>query len=216
MRFVVALDGPAAAGKGTLARRLAAAFNLAYLDTGSLYRATGVATLRAGGDPSRESDAVRAAQALDLTAFKPEDLRTEEAGSAASKVAALPAVRAALLDFQRNFAKNPPNGLGGAVLDGRDIGTVVCPDALVKIFVEASLETRVQRRVKELQDKGENIIETRVRADMEARDARDKDRSVAPLVPAADAWILDTSALDADQAFAAAKAHIETKLKTLK
>jgi cytidylate kinase len=216
VRIVVALDGPAASGKGTLARRLAAAFHLAYLDTGSLYRATGVATLRAGGDPAHEPDAVRAAQSLNIAAFQPADLRTEEAGSAASKVAALPGVRAALLDFQRNFAKNPPGGAQGAVLDGRDIGTVVCPDALVKIFVEAALETRVQRRVKELQEKGENIIESRVRADMEARDARDKDRSVAPLVPAADAWILDTSALDADQAFAAAKAHIETKLKTLK
>lgn len=214
--LVVALDGPAASGKGTLARRLATAFNLAYLDTGSLYRATGVATLRAGGNPSKESDAVRAAQALDLAAFKPEDLRTEAAGVAASQVAFIPAVRAALLDFQRNFAKNPPDGRSGAVLDGRDIGTVVCPGATVKIFVEAALETRVARRVKELRDKGENIIETRVRADMEARDACDKDRSVAPLVPAKDAWILDTSALDADQAFAQAKAHIETKLKTLK
>jgi len=213
--ITVALDGPAAAGKGTLARRLAAVFNLAYLDTGSLYRAVGVATLRAGGDPSRESDAVAAAKTLNLSAYSAEDLRTEEAGSAASQVAVIPAVRAALLDFQRNFAKNPPNGALGAVLDGRDIGTVVCPDAQAKIFVEASLETRVLRRVKELQEKGENIIEARVRSDMEARDARDKDRSVAPLVPAQDAWILDTSALDADEAFSKAKAYIETKLKTL-
>ena len=213
--MIVTLDGPAASGKGTLARRLAEAFNLAYLDTGSLYRATGVATLRAGGDPSRESDAVRAAQSLNLASFAPEDLRTEAAGVAASQVAFIPAVRAALLDFQRNFAKNPPGGKAGAVLDGRDIGTVVCPDAAFKIFVEASLETRLRRRVKELQEKGENIIEARVRADMESRDARDKDRSVAPLIPASDAWILDTSKLDADQAFAAAKAFIDTKLKTL-
>ena len=215
--IVVAIDGPAAAGKGTLARRLAEAFNLAYLDTGSLYRATGVATLRAGGDPALEADAVKSAQSLDLTKFSPLDLRTEQAGSAASQVAFIPAVRAALLDFQRNFAKNPPPGengpKAGAVLDGRDIGTVVCPNADAKLFVTASLEARVQRRVKELRDKGESYIEARVRADMEARDARDKDRSVAPLVPAQDAWILDTTALSADEAFAQAKAYIASKIK---
>ena len=211
--LVVALDGPAAAGKGTLARRLADAFNLAYLDTGSLYRATGVATIRAGGDPAHEPDAVKAAQGLDIESFSPADLRSEQAGSAASQVAVLPGVRAALLDFQRNFAKNPPGGKAGAVLDGRDIGTVVCPDATVKIFVEAELETRVQRRVKELREKGENIIEARVRADMQARDARDKDRSVAPLKAADDAFTLDTSNMTADEAFAKARAYIESKIK---
>ncbi len=211
--MIVAIDGPAAAGKGTLARRLAEAFNLAYLDTGSLYRATGVATLRAGGDPAVEADAVKAAKALDTTTFSPADLRTEQAGTAASQVAFIPAVRAALLDFQRNFAKNPPPGSSGAVLDGRDIGTVVCPDADAKLFITASLEARVQRRVKELRDKGESFIEARVRADMEARDARDQDRSVAPLVPAQDAWILDTTALTADEAFAQAKAFIASKVK---
>ena len=169
--------------------------------------------MRAGGDPAQEFDAVSAAKTLDLTLFSSADLRTEEAGVAASQVAFIPGVRAALLDFQRNFAKNPPDGKTGAVLDGRDIGTVVCPDADVKIFVEASLETRVARRVKELQEKGENIIEARVRADMKARDDRDKDRSVAPLVPAGDAWILDTSDLDADQAFAQAKAYILSKTR---
>ncbi len=212
--MIIALDGPAASGKGTLARRLAEAFNLAYLDTGSLYRATGVATLRAGGDPANEADAVRSAKALDITTFSPSDLRTEAAGVAASQVAFIPAVRAALLDFQRNFSKNPPGGKAGAVLDGRDIGTVVCPDADIKIFVEADLETRVKRRVKELQEKPGNTIEARVvRADMEARDARDKDRSVAPLKPANDAFTLDTSNMTADEAFAQAKAHIEKKLK---
>jgi CMP/dCMP kinase len=211
--MIVAIDGPAAAGKGTLARRLAEAFNLAYLDTGSLYRATGVAALRAGGNPALEADAVKAAQTLDLAKFSPLDLRTEQAGTAASQVAFIPAVRAALLDFQRNFAKNPPPGKAGAVLDGRDIGTVVCPDAAAKLFITASLEARVQRRVKELRDKGETYIEARVRADMEARDARDKDRSVAPLVPAQDAWILDTTALTADEAFTQAKAYILSKTK---
>ncbi len=211
--LVIAIDGPAAAGKGTLARRLAAAFNLAYLDTGSLYRATGVATLRAGGNPALEADAVKSAQTLDIASFSPSDLRTEQAGVAASQVAFIPGVRAALLDFQRNFAKQPPHGKSGAVLDGRDIGTVVCPDAAAKLFVTASLEARVQRRVKELRDKGETYIEARVRADMEARDARDKDRSVAPLVPAHDAWILDTTALSADEAFAQAEAYIISKVK---
>ena len=210
--MIIALDGPAASGKGTLARRLAEAFNLAYLDTGSLYRATGVATLRAGGDPSNEADAVKAAKSLDITQFSPADLRTEAAGVAASQVAFIPAVRAALLDFQRNFAKNPPAGKAGVVLDGRDIGTVVCPDADIKIFVEADLETRVRRRVKELQERAENIIEARVvRADMEARDARDKDRSVAPLKAATDAFLLDTSNMTADEAFAKVKAYIDPK-----
>jgi cytidylate kinase len=213
MSLIIAIDGPAASGKGTLARRLAGAFNLAYLDTGSLYRATGVAALRAGGDPANEADAVKAAKSLDLTQFSPGDLRTEAAGVAASQVAFIPAVRAALLDFQRNFATHPPGGTVGAVLDGRDIGTVVCPNATVKFFIEADLETRVIRRVKELREKGENIIESRVRADMEARDARDKDRSVAPLKPAADAFILDTSKMNADEVFATAKAHVELKSK---
>ncbi len=156
---------------------------------------------------------MKAAQGLDITQFSPADLRTEAAGVAASQVAFIPAVRAALLDFQRNFAKSPPAGKAGAVLDGRDVGTVVCPDATVKFFIEADLHTRVIRRVKELQEKGENIIESRVRADMEARDARDKDRSVAPLKPAGDAFILDTSKMNADEVFAKAKAHIESKSK---
>ena len=213
MSLIIAIDGPAASGKGTLARRLAEAFNLAYLDTGSLYRATGVATLRAGGDPSREADAVKSAQTLDIAQFSPSDLRTEAAGVAASQVAFIPAVRAALLDFQRKFAKNPPGGKAGAVLDGRDIGTVVCPDATVKFFIEADLETRVIRRVKELREKGENIIESRVRDDMKVRDDRDKDRSVAPLKAADDAFKLDTSKLNADEVFAQAKAIIERKSK---
>ena len=211
--MIIALDGPAAAGKGTLARRLAEAFNLAYLDTGSLYRATGVATLRAGGDPAKESDAVKSAQTLDMSVFSPSDLRTEQAGVAASQVAAIPGVRAALLDFQRNFAKNPPGGAAGAILDGRDVGTVICPDAPVKIFVIANFDTRVARRVNELREKGEIIIEARIRADMEARDARDSDRSVAPLKPADDAFKLDTSKLNADEVFAQAKAIIELKSK---
>jgi len=210
--MIVAIDGPAASGKGTLARRLAEALNLVYLDTGSLYRAVGLSVLRAGGDPSSEVDAEKSAQGLDLSQFSLEDLRSEQAGIAASQVAFQPAVRASLLKFQRRFASEPPAGKVGAVMDGRDIGTVVCPDAPAKIFVTADLDVRVARRVKELRDKGETVIEARIRADMEARDARDKDRSVSPLIPAGDAWILDTSSLDADAAFAQAKAFVVAKM----
>lgn len=210
--IVVAIDGPAASGKGTLARRLADHLNLRYLDTGSLYRATGLTVLRAGKDPTNEEDAVAAAKALDLAAFTPEALRSEEAGVAASHVAFMQPVRDQLLDFQRTIARSPGDAYAGSILDGRDIGTVVCPDADVKIFVEASLETRIQRRIKELQDRGEPVIEARVRADMEARDARDRGRSAAPLKAADDAWILHTDGLNADAAFATALAHIREHL----
>jgi len=209
--MIIALDGPAAAGKGTLARSLAQQLNLAYLDTGSLYRATGLAVLRAGGDPADPKAAEAAARALDPAQYDPADLRQEAAGAAASQVAAIPAVRAALLDFQRHFAHHPPAGKAGAVLDGRDIGTVVCPEADIKIFVTASLEERSRRRVKELRDKGETVIEARVFADMAARDARDSGRDAAPLKAADDAFVLDTSALDAAGALAAARAFIESK-----
>ncbi len=198
--MIIAIDGPAAAGKGTLARRLAGYFGLNYLDTGLLYRAVGMAVLHAGGDPADPAAAELAARQLDPGVLADPTLRGEEAGGAASKVAAIPAVRAALLDFQRAFAARPP----GAVLDGRDIGTVVCPGAESKLFVMASLEKRAERRLKELLDKGERAIWERVLQDMKERDERDSARSVAPLVPADDAVVLDTSELDADAAFAAA------------
>ena len=207
---IIAIDGPAASGKGTLARRLADHLGLRYLDTGSLYRATGLTVLKAGQDPTNETHAVAAAKALDLDAFSPEELRSEAAGVAASQVAFQKAVRDELLDFQRRFAEHPGSGYAGAIFDGRDIGTVVCKDtATVKIFVDAALETRIQRRIKELRDRGESFKEPDVRADMEARDARDRDRSVAPLKPADDAWILHTDDLNADEAFATALAHIQ-------
>jgi len=214
MSFVVALDGPAAAGKGTLARRLAERYHLAYLDTGSLYRGTGLAVLRQGLDPATESAAVAAAQTLDPAILADPEIRTELAGQAASKVGAIPAVRRALLDWQRHFAAEPPadasgDARQGAVLDGRDIGTVVCPDAKVKLFVTASTEARAQRRFKELQDKGSGSIYARVLQDMQERDARDQDRAVAPLTPAADALVIDTSALSADQVFDLAISHID-------
>lgn len=208
--MIIAIDGPAASGKGTLARKIAAEMGIPYLDTGSLYRAVGLFTIRRGGDPGDATDAIAAANELNINDFQPQDLRTEEAGNAASKVAAIPGVRAALLAYQRAFAGKPE----GAVMDGRDIGTVVCPNADAKIFVTASLAVRVERRIKELREKGESVNEQRVWEDMAARDARDSDRSVAPLKPADDAFVLDTSALNADEALASAKAFIVSKKKT--
>ncbi|SBW12151.1 cytidylate kinase [uncultured Alphaproteobacteria bacterium] len=199
--MIIAIDGPAGAGKGTLARRLAAAFRFAYLDTGALYRAVGVAVLDAGGDPADPAAAEAAARALGLDLIESPRLRTEAAGEAASKVAAIPAVRAALLEFQRGFAAAPPSPCVGAVLDGRDIGTVVCPGADLKLFVTASAEERARRRTLELRAKGIDAIQERVLADMLARDERDRDRKVAPLAPAKDAVVLDTTAMDADMVF---------------
>lgn len=207
---IIAIDGPAAAGKGTLARRLAAELGFDYLDTGLIYRAVGMKLARDGQDPADVTLAEAAARALEPTDLAATDLRIDAAAIAASKVAAIPGVRAALLDFQRRFASHPP-GAKGAVLDGRDIGTVVCPEAGVKLFVTASVEKRAERRLKELQDKGLEAIYGTVLADMQERDDRDRNRSVAPLVPAKDATVLDTSDLDADQAFAAALDIIRSK-----
>jgi cytidylate kinase len=213
MGLVIAIDGPAASGKGTLAKRVARAFGFAHLDTGALYRAVGISVIRAGGDPADAQAAARAARDL-----HPEDgiladpaLRTDDAAQAASKVAAVPEVREALLDFQRRFAETPPGGAPGSVLDGRDIGTVVCPSADAKLFVTASVEVRADRRLKELRERGIPAIPSDVLEDMKARDARDSQRAVAPLRPAADAFVLDTSALSADQAFDAAIAYIGSK-----
>ncbi|HUT49946.1 MAG TPA: (d)CMP kinase [Alphaproteobacteria bacterium] len=207
--MIIAIDGPAAAGKGTLARRLALALGLAYLDTGALYRAVGLMVLRAGGDPGDEASAVEAAENLDRSILDHPDLRGDAAAGAASKVAAIPAVRQVLLAFQRSFAANPPPGKKGAVLDGRDIGTVVCPDAEVKLFITASAKARAERRLKELQARGIEAIYATVLQDMKERDARDQARAVAPLVPAEDAHILDTTDLDVDEAFEQALAIVD-------
>jgi cytidylate kinase len=214
MSLIIALDGPAAAGKGTLARRLAGHYRLAYLDTGALYRAVGIAVLRQGLDPSDESAAAAAAATLSPSLLTDPEIRTEAGGQAASKVAAIPAVRAALLDWQRRFAAEPPAGpdgqpMAGAILDGRDIGTVVCPTARIKFFVTASMEARAQRRFKELQEKGAGAIYAQVLQDMQERDARDQERAVAPLTAAPDALVIDTSAMTADQVFDLAVAHID-------
>jgi cytidylate kinase len=205
---VMAIDGPAAAGKGTLARGMAERLGLAYLDTGLLYRATGMAVRRAGGNPDDPAAAEQAARALRPSDLAAPDLRGEAAGDAASRVASMEPVRAALLDFQRSFAHTPPDGAPGAVLDGRDIGTVVCPDADVKLFVTARPETRARRRFMELRERGQDVIESRVLQDMKDRDARDSSRGIAPLVAADDAVVLDTSDLDRDGALAASLALV--------
>ena len=230
--FVIAIDGPSASGKGTIGRKLAAHFDLAHLDTGLLYRAVGVAVLRVGGDLVDAGLAEQAALALaagltghvfEANAFNvidftqlldDEALRSDESGVAASKVAVVPAVRAALLKFQKDFCVSPPNGKKGAVLDGRDIGTVIAPDAPVKIFVTASAEARADRRFKELQKRGQNATYAAVLMDMKERDARDAERSLAPTKPAPDAVMLDTTELTAEQAFAEAVRIADMTLAT--
>lgn len=206
---VIAVDGPAAAGKGTLARRLADHLGYAHLDTGALYRAVGLSLLRAGRDPSDESAAAEAARDLDLTLLDHPELRKESTGAAASQVAAMLGVRAALLDLQRAFAATPPGNAKGAVLDGRDIGTVVCPDADLKLFVTASTETRARRRWLELRERGEDPAFDDVLAEMKTRDERDSTRSHAPLAPARDAHLLDTSNSDIETVFQTALALVE-------
>ena len=208
--MIVAIDGPTASGKGTLARRLAAALGLARLDTGMIYRALAAKMLDAGRNPADPAAAAEAAADLSFGDLERGDLRQEQVGQGASIVAAIPAVRAALLEMQRRFAAHPPGGKAGAVLDGRDIGTVVCPEAEVKLFLTASPEARAARRHKELLDRGEPSIYARVLRDMKARDARDSARDVAPLKPAPGACILDTSEMDEDAAFAAAMRIIAT------
>lgn len=201
---VIAIDGPAASGKGTLAQRLANHFGYARLDTGLLYRAVGLAVVWAGQNPTDPVVAEAQALALDPGMLADPELRGDMAADAASKVAAIPAVRAALLVFQRRFAAAPPGGATGAVLDGRDIGTHICPDAAVKLFVTAPVEVRAQRRVKELRQRGLPAIDSAVLQAMKDRDARDQGRDVAPMRTAEDAYVLDTGAMDAEQAFATA------------
>jgi cytidylate kinase len=198
--MVIAIDGPAASGKGTLAKRLALHNGLPHLDTGLLYRAVALALLDAARDLADPAAAAAAARGLRAEVLDDPRLRGSAMGEAASIVSAQPAVRAALLDWQRRFAGAPE----GAVLDGRDIGTVVCPDAAVKLFVTASAEERARRRHRELDGRGEPIAYEAVLADILRRDARDADRDAAPLRVAEDAVVIDTTALDADAAFRAA------------
>ena len=201
MIFTVAIDGPAAAGKGTIARAVAAEFGFAHLDSGLLYRAVGARVL-AGADP------VAAARELDPEALAEADLRSQAVAEAASRVAAIPEVRAALVAFQRDFARRE----GGAVLDGRDIGTVICPEAEVKLYVTASAEARAGRRFRELCDRGEAAEPARVLDEVRARDARDAGRAVAPLRPAADAVVIDTSEMTIAEAVARATSEVAARL----
>ncbi len=204
MNNVIAVDGPAASGKGTVAKKLAEKLNYAYLDTGKLYRAVGLSVVRFGGDAEDEDAALDAANSLDYAQLDDPELKSDVAASAASKVAAMPSVRASLLEFQKNFASHPPVGMDGAILDGRDIGTVVCPEADSKIYMTASVEIRAERRHKELLQRAETSIYERVLEDLKERDERDSNRAVAPLKPASDAVIIDTSMLSIDEALAAA------------
>lgn len=202
--IVIAVDGPAASGKGTIARALAAHFGLPHMDTGSLYRAVGLAVLRAGGDPADAALAAKCARMLDVTALDDPALRESATARAASVISAHPEVRAALLECQRGFARQP----GGAVLDGRDIGTVIAPDADIKIFVTASLEVRARRRQAETPERDLAVVH----ANLAERDARDSGRDAAPLRQAEDAILLDTSAMDREAAIARAIALAEARL----
>lgn len=205
--MIIAIDGPAASGKGTLGKRLAAHYGLRHLDTGLLYRAVAAALLDAGHRPDDEARAIAAATAIDPQRFDETALKRYDVGEAASVVSAIPGVRAALLRFQQDFAATPP----GAVLDGRDIGTVVCPNADVKIFVTAAPEVRAQRRASELRARGEAADDKAILADIIARDRRDRSRRAAPMAQAADAQLLDTTHLGIDDAFRAAIAIVEQR-----
>ncbi len=205
--MIIAIDGPAASGKGTLARRIAAHFDYQVLDTGLIYRAVARDLLASGQSLDDEAAAAWAAKSLDPTTLDDPGLRLPGVGEAASVVAKFPTVRTALLEFQRNFAAQKP----GAVLDGRDIGTVVCPDADVKLFIIADVEVRARRRYEELKARGEPVTYERVLDTIKARDARDESRTDAPMAIALDAHVLDTTSLNADAAFAAALALIETR-----
>ncbi len=205
--MIIAVDGPAASGKGTLARRLAERYNLAYLDTGSLYRAVALAVLQSGAEPSDPKAALKAAEALDLTTIDAPAIRGDDVARGASIVAAMAPVRLAIKDVQRHFAQAPPGSKPGAVLDGRDIGTVICPDADAKIFVDADVNVRARRRYLELKTRksgGASPNEAEVLADLIERDARDRGRAISPLQPAEDALLLDTSNLSIEAAFQAA------------
>jgi CMP/dCMP kinase len=206
--MIIAIDGPAASGKGTLGKRIAAHYNLIHLDTGKLYRAVARDTLAAGASPADARAALEAAEALDLGTLGDPFLADGRLGEVASIVASHPEVRQALLAYQRAFARRKP----GAVLDGRDIGTVICPEADVKLFVTASPKERARRRYLELREAGSPLSEADVLADIRRRDERDKNRAAAPLRQAEDAYLLDTTNLDIDAAFKAAIALIDAAM----
>ena len=207
--MIIAIDGSASSGKGTLAKRLAKHFGLSHLDTGALYRAVGLQLLNAGYDPKNidENQFIKLCVELDITLTTSPLIRTERVAKIASLVAAVPVVRAALLDLQRQFAAAPP-AQNGAILDGRDIGTVVLPNADIKFFLDANINTRAERRTKELLQAGQSVMFRNVLSDMQERDKRDRSRLAAPLRIADDAIFIDTSTMDADNVMALALSHI--------
>jgi cytidylate kinase len=209
--MIIAIDGSAASGKGTLAKSLARQLGYDYLDTGALYRAVGLSLIKAGINPDNiiENQAVDISKSLDLDLTKSPLIRDDGVADMASRVAAITPVRAALLDLQRRFAATPQSGRG-AILDGRDIGTVVLPSADLKLFIDAAIETRAARRTKELHDAGQSAMFRDVLADMQARDKRDRTRSVAPLRAADDAITIDTTTMDAAAVLALALTYVET------
>jgi cytidylate kinase len=213
---IIAIDGPAASGKGTIARRLAQRFGFGYMDTGLLYRAVGLAVMDDGGDPADEIAATRAAHNMrdhfDPAMLEEEYLRSDIAGLAASHVAAIASVREALLYLQQDFSRNPGKDFKGSVLDGRDIGTIICPQAPCKLFITAATEIRAMRRYKELQSRAISTTYDTVLRDMRARDERDTERKAAPMITAKDAVVLHTDDWTADQAFAASLKVVEEKI----
>lgn len=211
--IVIAVDGTAASGKGTLAKKIAQYFGYAHLDSGSLYRLTALAVLDAHGDPRAEPDAVKGARTIDLSRAGDPAIRSDIVGQAASQVAAIPAVRKALFAFQRSFLAHPPGGSYGAVMDGRDIGTVICPNAAAKLFVDARPEVRAHRRWLELRSLGIERDEQDLLEELRIRDTADRDRPISPMRPAFDADLLDTSDLDIDAALAAALALVRPKIE---
>ena len=212
--MIIAVDGSAASGKGTLAKRLAAHYNLAHLDTGALYRCLALRLITDGQTASRltESDAADAIDGIDLSMAGSAAIRTEAVAGMASVVAAMPTVRQKFVSFQRQFATQTPDH-HGAVLDGRDIGSVILPKADFKFFIDADLQERARRRTRELQESGQSVMFRHVFQDMEARDRRDRDRETAPLKAAGDALVIDTTRLDADSVFAMAARHIDENMK---
>lgn len=212
-RMIIAVDGQAGSGKGTLAKGLAQYFNYAYLDTGVIYRALGYKANMEGVALDDEDKLAELALILDESEFSNPKLRSEIVASYASKVSQYPKVRKALLDYQQNFAKNPPNGFDGVVLDGRDIGTTICPDADAKIFVTASLKERTRRRIKDLQERGIVYDADQILEDIQERDQRDAGRAESPMKAAKDAWILDTSNMGINDVLAAGVDYIRSNAK---
>ncbi|ARN84104.1 (d)CMP kinase [Candidatus Nucleicultrix amoebiphila] len=215
-KVIIAIDGPSGAGKGTLALALAKHYHFSHMDTGLIYRALAFKAVKENISPNDVAGLEQASYSIKLEDFNNPQLRSDEIANIASQISVYPPVRRALLDLQRGFAHNPSNGFQGTVLDGRDIGTIVCPEADIKIFVTADIETRAERRLKELQAKGIKSIYTAVLQDMMERDARDSKREDSPLKPATDAYVLDSTHLTPDETLMMAIGHIDETLKAYK